>query len=262
MQGKTYSEEVVILIIIGIIVFLVVTSLMVFIILFYQKKRFQHEKQLSDREKEFSQQLLQSQLEMQEQTFNAISSEIHDNVGQILSLAKVQLNIIDQNTILNRSLLAEAKESVSKAMADLRDIAKSLNSERIISLDLPDITAQELHRINRSGVMITSVKTEGDTHYIQDGRKLIIFRMIQETLQNIIKHSKATTVDVRFLYHENFLQTQIKDNGKGFDKELLGKGDGLGLQNIAKRAFLIGGEAVIDSKLNEGTIITINAPYE
>ena len=158
--------------------------------------------------------------------------------------------------------MVEAKESVSKAMADLRDIAKSLNSERIISLDLPDITAQELHRINRSGVMITSVKTEGDTHYIQDGRKLIIFRMIQETLQNIIKHSKATTVDVRFLYHENFLQTQIKDNGKGFDKELLGKGDGLGLQNIAKRAFLIGGEAIVNSKLNEGTIITIKVPYE
>ena len=80
---------------------------------------------------DFNQQLLQSQLEMQEQTFNIISTEIHDNVGQILSLAKVQLNIIDQGEMLDRSLLADAKESVSKAMIDLRDIAKSLNSERI-----------------------------------------------------------------------------------------------------------------------------------
>ena len=93
---------------------------------------------------------------MQEQTFNTISSEIHDNVGQILSLAKVQLNIIDQSETLDKSLLADAKDSLSKAMTDLRDIAKSLNSERIQSSSLPEITEHELTRISRARLMLTS----------------------------------------------------------------------------------------------------------
>ncbi len=122
---------------------------------------------------------------MQEQTFNTISQEIHDNVGQILSLAKVQLNIIDQSEQLDRTLLADAKDSVSKAMTDLRDIAKSLNSERIQLSGLPEITAQELQRINRAGLILTSIKTEGKEQNMQEQKKLIIFRIIQEALQNI-----------------------------------------------------------------------------
>jgi two-component system NarL family sensor kinase len=251
-----------IILVIGVaIVFLSLSTFITIFVIYYQRRQLKFRRTTTELKANFTQQLLQSHLEIQEQTLNAISTEIHDNVGQTLSLAKVQLNIIDQNEVLDKSLLAEAKESVSKAMTDLRDIAKSLNSERIVSSDLPEITAQELHRINRSGIMITSITTEGEIRNIQDEQKLIIFRMIQETLQNIIKHSRAKNVDAKFLYQENFLQIQIKDDGKGFDRELLSKMDGLGLQNITKRALLIGGEAIVDSKLNEGTVITINVPY-
>jgi signal transduction histidine kinase len=262
MPGKTYGEEVVILIIIGIIVFVVVIGLMVFIILFYQKKRFQHQQQMSDKEKEYSQQLLQSQLEMQEQTFNTISNEIHDNVGQILSLAKVQLNIIDQSETLDRSLLADAKESVGKAMTDLRDIAKSLNSERIRQYDLSEITEHELQRINRAGLMTVNFKNEGAVKPQQEQKKLILFRMIQESLHNIIKHSKASSVEVCFYYEKEQLKISIADNGKGFDQSQVSRKDGLGLHNILNRAALIGGHATIDSAPSKGTLITITSPYE
>ena len=261
MPIKSNQEEVAMFAIIGIIVFLVVISLMVFIILFYQKKRFQHRKQMADKEKEFNQQLLQSQLEMQEQTFNTISREIHDNVGQVLSLAKVQLNIIDQSESFDKALVKDAKESVSKAMTDLRDIAKSLNSERIQLSSLPEITEHELQRINRSGIMLTSINLEGQEQNMQEQKKLIIFRIIQETLHNIMKHSQAKNIDVKFCYEADKLKIAITDNGIGFDKELITKKDGLGLQNIVTRAALIGGEAHINSIINQGTGITIIAPY-
>jgi signal transduction histidine kinase len=198
---------------------------------------------------------------MQEHTFNTISQEIHDNVGQILSLAKVQLNIIDQSETLDRTLLADAKDSVSKAMTDLRDIAKSLNTERIQLSSLPEITGHELQRISRAGLILTSIQTEGKEQNMQEQKKLIIFRIIQEALQNILKHSKAKNVDIFFCYQADYLTIEIKDNGTGFAKELLTKKDGLGLQNIVNRAALIGGKADIKSIINEGTIITITSPY-
>ena len=262
MQNSPFGQEVVINIIVGIIVFMVVIGLLVFVILFYQKKRFQHQQQLAQKNKEFSEQLLQSQIEIQEQTFNAISNEIHDNVGQILSLAKVQLNIIDQKETLDRTILTDAKESVSKAITDLRDIAKGLNSDMIGQTDLHEIIEQELHRINRSGLLTTHTRLEGEVKSLVQQKKLIIFRMIQECLQNIIKHSKASRVDLSFRYERDHLKITIADNGLGFDKSMLKYRDGLGLNNIFNRAKLIGGSATIDTAPGEGTTITIISPYD
>ena len=198
MQGKTYSEEVFIMILVGVIVFFVLTGLMVLIILYYQRKRFQHRQDLAVKEKEYAEQLLQSKLEIQEQTFDSISSEIHDNVGQVLSLAKVQLNILAQGSTLNISLLNDAKESIGKALIDLRDIAKSLNSNRVQHLGLFEITQNELLRIQRSGAMNTLCERKGEEVDISSQKKLIIFRIIQEALQNIIKHSKANELNAVF----------------------------------------------------------------
>jgi YD repeat-containing protein len=221
----------------------------------------QKEEQLRQKEKDFGIQLQQSQLEIQEQTFNAISREIHDNVGQILSLAKVQLSIIDQSESFDKALVSEAKESVSKAMTDLRDISKSLNSERIQLSSLVEITGQELQRINRSGIMLTSLTVDGQEQVVAQQKKLIIFRIIQEAFQNILKHSHAKNIDVTFNYDTHQLRISITDNGKGFDKELTTNNDGLGLQNIFTRTALIGGTAQINSIINKGTIITIILPY-
>ena len=206
--------------------------------------------------------LLQSQLEMQEQTFNTISQEIHDNVGQVLSLAKVQLNIMHQHKTFDETLLNDVKESVGKAMTDLRDIAKSLNSERIRLSSLTEITSIELQRISRSGLMQTSIQTEGTEQSLTEQKKLIIFRIIQEALHNILKHSRATNIKVSFSYDPTQLEIKICDNGTGFDKELLSKKDGLGLKNMINRAALIGGNANIESIINNGTFITLTCPYD
>ena len=178
-----------------------------------------------------------------------------------LSLAKVQLNILERGEAFDKSLIAQTKESVSKALTDLRDIAKSLQSERIQQSSLPEIISQELARIGRSGLLHTNIYIEGKEHAIADQKKLITFRIVQETLQNIIKHANASIIDVKCEYCENKLEIKVSDNGKGFNKSLVTKRDGLGLSNIINRAALIGGEAQIESKINEGTTITITTPY-
>lgn len=259
MSAENY--QIVAGIVIGIIVLLIAATFIFLLVTLSNSRKKKHIQEKQSLQLLFNEQLLQSQLEMQEQTFNTISKEIHDNVGQILSLAKVQVNIMEQGETLNRPLLGEIKESIGKALVDLRDIAKSLNSDRIRLSSLVEITNHELQRINRLGFIQTFLFVDGKEEYIEEHKKLIIFRILQESLQNILKHAKAKKIEVFYRYNADHLKLDIVDDGTGFNKELVNKKDGLGLQNIINRAALIGGRASIDSIINQGTTVTIILPY-
>lgn len=233
-----------------------------FFMLFWQRRksnRFIREREM--REALFTEQLLKAQLEIQEQSFNTISMEIHDNVGQTLSLLKVQLNIMDQTAEFDKALLGEAKQGVAKAMTDLRDMARNLNSERIQLHLLSEMAMDELRRISQTGIMQTSFKVDGTEQDMDKQKKLIAFRIIQETFQNAIKHSGAALVEVNFTYEAEYLNIKIHDDGKGFYHQAENADQGLGLKNIVKRAAIIGGVAKIDSAVNSGTTISIQIPY-
>jgi signal transduction histidine kinase len=242
---------------------IILLGFLLFILLVQRRKSNRFIREREALKSEFSEQLLKSQLEIQEQSFNIISMEIHDNVGQTLSLLNVQLNIIDQKETLDRVLIANAKESVKKAMTDLRDIAKSLSTDRIQLASLSEMTTHELKRINQTGVMKAFCSVDGEEQAMQGEKKLILFRIIQECFQNIIKHSNARNVLVDFAYKEDRLEINIHDDGKGFDMDPLLNidGKGLGLQNIIKRAAIINGEAKIKSAINQGTTISIITRY-
>lgn len=261
MPEQTYQIELIIVLGTTLAAFFVLTFVLMFAI-------FNKRKQLHQREKEiisttFQQTLLQAQLEIQEQTFTSISQEIHDNVGQVLSLAKVQLNIIDQQQETEKSLLNEAKENISKALTDLRDIAKGLSSDRIRVIGLATAVQQEAERINRTGTMSIRLHTSGADRELNGQKQLILFRVIQECFQNIIKHAAASLVTVRFQYAETELYIDVADNGKGFkwnEAEL--PRQSLGIRNIFKRLESIGGKASIHSAPGEGTTIKLIIAYE
>lgn len=246
----------------SVILFLLVLFLL-FVLVWYRKKRNRHiiEKQIM--RNTFENNLLKSKLETQEQTFNIISQEIHDNVGQLLSLAKVQLSIAEQNEITDKALLADIKNNIGNALNDLRDIARSLNSDRIQRLTLQQIVEEELQRINLSGVLVCSLQTSGIEKAIPEHKKAFLFRMIQECLQNTLKHADATQINADMHYTPKALEIIVSDNGKGFnlEKEML-KSTGLGLNNIKNRVHLIGGSVHIDSAEGKGTTVVLNIPYE
>lgn len=242
--------EIISIIVSGTIILLSLAILVIVFTVRHRQNIFKHKNQL-----------LQSQLEIQEQTFNSISQEIHDNVGQILSVVNLQLSIIDRNKNFDDVTLAEIQESVSKAIRDLRDIAKSLNTDRIRSSGLVETTQIELDRIDRAGVIKTSLHVFGSERNIGEDKKLIIFRIIQEALHNMLKHSGATKAEVIFHYNDTNLNIHITDNGSGFEMKLHSGKDGLGLNNMIKRAEMIGGKVVIKSEPGNGTQITVSSPY-
>ncbi|HYF32535.1 MAG TPA: ATP-binding protein [Chitinophagaceae bacterium] len=257
------SEEVVIVFVAGIAVFLVLSGIVIYILFFYQRKRFQHQRQLIELQKQFNETLLTSQIEIQEHDFNVISREIHDNVGQILSLAKIQLNIISQSENIDRNMINDVKENIAKAMADLRDIAKGLNSERVQISNLYETIHQEVDRISRGGFIKGTTSLLGDEKELQQQKKLILFRIVQESLQNILKHSEATEFCIKVHYGDNAVEINITDNGKGFNlKGASIETSGMGLSNIQNRSLLIGGTAAIETALGAGTTVSINIPYD
>ncbi|HEX3080651.1 MAG TPA: histidine kinase, partial [Puia sp.] len=194
------KSQVIFTIIAVIIILLFLGVLFLVMLFYYNNKKGQMSKEQQLMRAAYDKQLLESKLEIQEQTFDMISQEIHDNVGQILSLAKVQLSIMEQKQSVEGELLTNVKESISLAMTELRDIAKSLNSERLQKLSLQDSITQEIRRINRSGLIKVSSDVEGTEKNIPDQHKLIAFRIVQEGLQNIIKHAGASDVKVSIRY--------------------------------------------------------------
>ena len=222
-----------------------------------RKKKHEIEKQKM--QQFFEHTLTQSQLEIQEQTINEISQEIHDNVGQILSLAKVQLNIVEKQLVEVPVLLKESKENISRAMSDLRDIAKGLNSDRVAKISLINSIDQEIERLNKTKNILAQINVIGEEINIDSKKKLIIFRIVQETFNNVMKHASASILKISINFSIDFISIIIEDNGKGFDHNSL-VSSGLGLDNIIKRTSMIGGVANINSEINKGTIITLNIP--
>jgi signal transduction histidine kinase len=256
-------QEVLIVLIASITLFLVLAAIILRFLYMYQRRRYLQQQQLTDLQRQFNEQSLKAQLEIQEQTFLSIGQEIHDNVGQVLSLARVQANIMHERERMDLDLLLALKDNIGKAMTDLRDLAGSLNSERIRNSSIHETLLQEAERINRTGTIRTDITVEGEARQMESGKKLILFRILQESIQNCLKHAEASQISILFQYRPDCIHVSVRDNGKGFDPDAVFRnGNGQGLSNIQTRVRLTGGSHTIHSIPDEGTHLTLTIPYE
>jgi two-component system, NarL family, sensor kinase len=262
---QTQNNNIILLIITTTIILLFLLSFIAAVLFLYQKKNVLYYKQLEDVKNIYDKNLLQTQLEIQEQTFQDISREIHDNIGLSLTLAKLQLNTIDY---VNSSKTTDNVDSsinlIGKAIQDLSDISKSLNSEVIKNLGLYNTLKLEIEKIARSGKHIIEFMEEGDIAFLDAQKELILYRIAQEALNNILKHSSASHIWIKLTYGITQVNLSIEDNGAGFDKTEAGKqrsGINSGLTNMRTRATMLNGSFNISSSTGNGTKIYITAPY-
>lgn len=247
------------------VIFIVVGSLIIlfFVLFFYlfmiqlHTRRNLHQKEMFDLKAEYEQTLFSAQLEIQEQTFKNISQEIHDNIGQVLSLAKLNLNVIPQNEATEKIGLTE--ELLTKAISDLRDLSKSLSAEKIADSGLAIALAQEMVIIEKAAKNIHTQFSYNDEPVLISREEIIItFRIIQELLQNILKHARATEIKLQLLGSEKETIVLLEDNGIGFDSANLDETKtGIGLKNIQQRCKLIRADFKLDSQPGKGTFVKI-----
>lgn len=193
-----------------VLILLVLTIISIFYLLYLSQKSRKRLKTAKD--------MLRVQLEIQDLTFSAISHEIHDNVGQILSLAKVQLNLLSEEQIKEGKLLTDAKENISNALIDLREIAKSLSNKKLISLGLLSSIQHEAHRLEDTNLWQVQVAVEGNPLPVTETQHLVIFRAIQYFLNritNMDSGSNKITITMGF-YPQNW-HIRITHNRKDHD---------------------------------------------
>jgi signal transduction histidine kinase len=263
---QAYSNQVIFFLIISTAAILLLVGLIVMLIYLYQKKQLAYQQKLDTMKLDHEKNLLSAQVEMQENTFQDISREIHDNINLSLTLAKLSLNTLDWGNFSRVNIqINSTLEQITKAIKDLSDISKSLNSDLIINQGLIKALEKEIEKINQVHLFDLEFKVTGDPIFMEAQKELIIFRIVQEGFNNIIKHAQATFVELKLHYNNEHLDVSLSDNGKGFCNETLeqnaDKGSKAGLNNIRKRAAMFNGKAIIDSQPGTGTLVFITIPY-
>jgi Signal transduction histidine kinase len=249
------SKEVAI-ILIGCGFFLMVAVGIVILILIYQKRqlRFIHEK--AELRNQFQQELMMARLEARDETLNKISKELHDNIGQLLSSSLVLIGVAKRTLSEKSEPLQLAGEGLTSAIQELRSLSKSLNSEWLEKFNFIENLNNEVLRLNASKEFKLTV-SHPEIISLSPDRQLMLFRIVQEAIQNSIKHSGSEHINVRAMQSEKELGVTIEDDGKGFDAT--SESVGLGMTNMRNRATVMGG-AVFWKSSDRGTSVSIQLP--
>ena len=236
----------------AIIILFSVCVIMVFLFVIFQKEKnvllIKQVETLQQYEKEIA----ESQVEIREQTLRNISWELHDNIGQLLTLAKIQL----QSVADNPENIKEVNDNLTTILNEVRSLSKVINPDFISNIKLNEAIQLEIDRFNRLNYIQSSLIVEGQYFDLDSKAEIIIFRILQEFFSNTIKHSKASKLKVKMNYTEDKLIIIAEDNGKGFDALNVSE-NGIGLNNMKKRGHLINADISIQSVLNKGTQLTI-----
>lgn len=232
----------------------------VFFMVFLKRKNKMISEKL-EREQAFQEEISNTQIEIQEQTLKNIGQELHDNIGQLLSVANMQMSIMNtqvQETI--KEQFTETKNVVKESLSELRALSKSLNSDVIVNRGFQKSVENEVARLNKLQLLSAELEIIGDeTQFANSKDHIILFRIIQEFISNTVKYASAASLLVKLEYQQKNLLIEIVDDGKGFDINSAEKG--AGLINMKNRADLIQAEFNLHSAIKEGTTLKLNYPY-
>lgn len=209
------------------------------------------------------QELLSTQLEMQTQTMQYIGREIHDSVGQKLTLASLytqQLAYENKAPLINYKI-ENISHIINESLVELRQLSKSLTDDSIADNTITALLQQECNKVNDTKKCRVNFTGSQQNIQLTYQSKSILVRIVQEFLQNSIKHAGCKNIDVSLSNNSDVIFLILRDDGKGFDLEKAGD-NGIGLNNMKKRAGLIGGVFKIESIVGSGTNLTIEIPLQ
>ncbi|MBS1737193.1 MAG: hypothetical protein JSS98_11405 [Bacteroidetes bacterium] len=230
---------------------------LLFFFVHYRNRRNRHINEIGHMKKHFDEALLQSQIEVQEATYNTLAKELHDNVGQLLSSSKMLLGLLQRQYSQPPETLNIAEETIGKAITELRALSQSLDKDWLEQFDLIENLNNEIKRIHCGDVLSIQLVHEGNIPLSSD-QQIILFRIIQEGIQNILKHAEGHQIIINIKKGLTQLCINILDDGKGFTPH---SSRGLGMRNMQKRTQILGG-TIEWMHLPSGSEIAIQIPIK
>jgi signal transduction histidine kinase len=234
------------------IVLLLLAAFLMFFFVRYRVKNNDYIKEREAMQKSFDQTLLQSQVEVQEATFAGLAKELHDNVGQLLSSTKMLLGITQRNLGNSPDTLTIAEETLGKAISELRSLSKSLDKEWLEQFDFIHNLEVESSRINDAKHLRISFTHPGKLA-LRPEEQIILFRIVQEAMQNAMKHADPDHIQIHLTVAEEKMRIIVIDNGHGFNETH--QKEGMGIRNMKHRTKLLGGKINWNSTGNGSSVI-------
>ncbi|SFD35632.1 hypothetical protein SAMN04487987_110118 [Algibacter pectinivorans] len=260
MQSSVSTASERYLLVYMIMVLIIITSLVIVFFVVFQKRK---NKLLQDKIKQqqaFEAEIIQAQTEAQEQTLKNIGWELHDNVGQLLSFASMQLSILKMQVADDvKDKFKDTTEALSNGLKEVRALSKTLNNDVILNIGFEKSITNELDRMKKMKFTSAELKIIGDkVPFLDRKHEIIVFRILQEFLSNSVKYSGAKNIGITLNYKPERIIITATDDGKGFDIKDIEQGSGL--INMKSRAALIHADFELNSQPNSGVQLVLNYP--
>jgi signal transduction histidine kinase len=248
---------------IGIIIFI---AFVIVFVLFYQKRTLQNKALAEEKEKNHQRQLVNTTIEITEIERKRIASNLHDDIGGIVNLVKLNIGKISRST-QNETIVKELSEQSSAlletTMENVRSISRDLAPPVLLRLGFEEGLMELCRYINNSGALKAGFNGSKEKLKLSSKTELQLYRIINEVINNIIKHDSADNLQMDIINYKDKFAVTIKHDGKGIDdtmlKELTEGSKGIGLKSIQSRASILNAK-INYSKSDAGSLITIETP--
>jgi PAS domain S-box-containing protein len=218
------------------------------------------ESELADVRLQKQKEISETVIRVQEKERTRIGHELHDNVNQILSTVKLFFDRIAPGGTEQKHLKDKSIEYLQLAIDEIRKLSKELVTPQLKKETLAATIQAIIMDIQMTGALQISFTHDIDDQLLSPGKKVTLFRIVQEQLKNILKHSQATKTEISLRTDAEHIRLEIKDNGKGFDPQQTRQG--IGLANIHERTQFYQGTANIAAAGGKGCVLTVTIPIK
>lgn len=246
------GSDLFVIILLGFFLMLFMVSFIIIMVIYHRQRQIQNKQRLQAIQTEFEKTILNAEKEIREETLTHVGRELHDNIGQLLSLAKINLSSSKPEKV------SEGKSMMNQIIREVRALSKTLNLDWVDSITLEEFIKKELDKLESAEFCKTNFEKNGGPILLDKNTKMILIRIIQECLNNAIKHAEPNIVSISLVNNEANLSIKIQDDGKGFN--LYTKSTGSGMSNLKNRMATLKGEFKIRSEEGKGTEIELSLP--
>ena len=251
------SPEILFGVVFSTVVILVLIGSVVLVIALATRQRNRQEKALVEVQLQYQKELRTIEAEVQEATLSHLAAELHDNIGQLLTVMNLQIEKQKLMLPAMQPLLSPIGDTLQATMQQVRLLSHSLSNDFISDSGLQAAVRQEAHRLQAPGRQIIYFDSDDVEPELPKDARTVAFRIFQEALSNAIRHAAAEHIAIILKGAGSFV-LELRDDGIGFDKQAIISGaHGIGLKNILRRARLAGLECSIDTAPGAGCIFII-----
>jgi signal transduction histidine kinase len=229
----------------------------------YRRLKLEKDKQIQQeimRQQELS---TKAVMEAEESERRRIAAELHDGVGQMMSAARMNLSSLESDwkdlTVERRLQLERVSSLVDESCREVRSVSHNMMPNALLKRGLAAAIRDFLDKIDHR-VLKVNLHTEGLDKRLDQTAETMIYRIIQEAVNNVIKHSGANQLDIALMAEDDHLSVSIEDNGHGFDTSALSAVEGIGMKNMLSRVQFLKGSLDLNSQPGRGTLVAIHVP--